>query len=357
MMLYYMRQFSPIFWALVLLVLFSLYYVPDLVTLFSFVFLVAYVFSPVVKWLEIKGFNRTLSAMLVTILILNLITVILLFIIPIVHSEMLLLAKATPGYLAGVKQFLNGFVGQYGELLDKDSINEQINRKFTDIIGAIPSLITGMLSSSLAIASIITSILVVPVSIFFLLRDWKTMSNRFRNLFYNPSNMLDSYISRCAEGLLKELDQALMFYVRGQAILCLFMAFFYTVFLSLAGLRHGFAIGILTGFFLFIPYIGNLVSFSLCMILAVSQFDSMFNVFIIVLIFFIGQLLENLYLVPAFVGRSIGVHPVWILFTLLLSSKILGVSGIILTMPALAIIAASIRFYHKQVKEEEEQDT
>ena len=350
-MLYYLRQFSPIFWALLSLILLSFYYVPDLVTLFSCVFLISYMFSPVVKWLEKKGLNRAVSSMFVTLLILQLIAIILLFIIPIVHSEIVLLAKAIPRYLAGVKAFLNRLVGQYGGLLDKETINEQINRQFADIVGVIPSLITRMLSSSLAIASIITSILVVPVSIFFLLRDWKIMTVSFKSLFHNSNNNEDNHISQMAEGLIKELDQALMFYVRRQAILCLFMAIFYTIFLSLAGLRHGFAIGILTGFFLFIPYIGNLVSFGLCMVLAVSQFDSMFNVFSIVLIFFVGQLLENLYLVPAFVGKSIGVHPVWILFALLLTSKIMGVSGIILTMPALAIIAASIRFYNKQVSD------
>ena len=140
-------------------------------------------------------------------------------------------------------------------------------------------------------------------------------------------------------------------FIRGQMIVCFILAIFYAVTLSFVGLNYGIFIGLLAGFLSFIPYVGVVFGGGLALGLALYQFwPEPYFIAMIGIIFLIGQIIEGNYLTPKIVGNSIGLHPVWLLFSLSFFGSILGFSGLLLAVPISASFGVIIRFWIKKYK-------
>jgi predicted PurR-regulated permease PerM len=119
---------------------------------------------------------------------------------------------------------------------------------------------------------------------------------------------------------------------------------FYAVGLSAIGLDFGFIIGFGTGLIAFVPYFGMLVGFVTGVGVAIAQFGEWQPVILVAAVFVVGQFLEGNFVTPKLVGDKIGLHPVWILFALLAGGAVFGFTGILLAIPAAAVIGVLSRF-------------
>src|SRR5215213_3488815 len=106
-----------------------------------------------------------------------------------------------------------------------------------------------------------------------------------------------------ARRLAREIDDVLAGFLRGQGLVCLFLATFYALGLSLVGLEYGVIIGLLTGVFSFIPYVGMLVGVAVGLIVAAFQFGASLPVALVAGVFALGQFIEGNFLTPRVVGR------------------------------------------------------
>jgi predicted PurR-regulated permease PerM len=142
-----------------------------------------------------------------------------------------------------------------------------------------------------------------------------------------------------------QIDITLSAYIRGQTNVCLLLGIFYALALNLAGLDFGFTIGLLTGLLSFIPYVGVLFGFTIGVIIAFLQFDSWVNISIIAAIFLVGQFIEGTFVTPKLVGDKVGLHPVWIIFSLMVGGTILGFVGILIAIPVASVLKVLIKFF------------
>ena len=126
---------------------------------------------------------------------------------------------------------------------------------------------------------------------------------------------------------------------RGQLSVCLILSIYYGLSLFFVGLEGGVILGLLAGFISFIPLIGAVLGGGLAVLLGALQFfDTPLSILIILTIFIVGQIIEGNYLTPRFVGRSMGIHPVWLIISLAFFGKIGGITGLILALPTTAIL-------------------
>jgi len=125
---------------------------------------------------------------------------------------------------------------------------------------------------------------------------------------------------------------------------CLFLAAFYSLGLWLVGLQYGLIIGLLTGLFSFIPYIGMAVGFFVGMVVAAFQFQDLWMIALVAAIFGLGQFIEGNLVTPRLVGARIRVHPVWLIFAVLAGAVLFGLLGAFLAVPAAAVFGVFIRF-------------
>jgi predicted PurR-regulated permease PerM len=199
------------------------------------------------------------------------------------------------------------------------------------------NLLGQVISGGVAIANLISLLVITPVVAFYLLRDWDRIVAR-----------VDTWLPRGHAGAIREqareIDRTLAGFLRGQGTVCLILGVFYAIGLTLAGLDFGLVVGLVAGLLSFIPYVGAIVGLVLSVGLALVQFDDWLRIAVVAGIFFVGQAVEGNFLTPKLVGESVGLHPVWIIFGLLAGGALFGFVGVLLAVPAAAVIGVGVRF-------------
>ncbi|MGB5837742.1 MAG: AI-2E family transporter, partial [Albidovulum sp.] len=145
--------------------------------------------------------------------------------------------------------------------------------------------------------------------------------------------------------LAADVDRVLAAFVRGQVSVCLILGTFYSAGLMLAGLDFGLIVGAIAGLITFIPYVGALIGGALAIGLALFQFwGDWVSIGVVAGIFAIGQFLEGNVITPRLVGKSVGLHPVWLLFALSAFGTVFGFVGMLVAVPVAAALGVLARF-------------
>jgi len=184
--------------------------------------------------------------------------------------------------------------------------------------------------------TVIGNVVLIPVALFYLLLDWKQFIARLLELV--PPNAragFDSFTS--------EADQVLGQYLRGQLLVMLTMAVFYSCGLALFGLDLALPIGVFTGLAMFVPYVGFGIGLILAMIAGLLQFASVKALLMVAAVYGTGQVFEGFYLTPRLVGERIGLHPLAVIFALLAFGQVFGFVGVLIALPASAVLLVAIR--------------
>jgi predicted PurR-regulated permease PerM len=143
----------------------------------------------------------------------------------------------------------------------------------------------------------------------------------------------------------RDIDTAVAGFVRGQGTLCLILGILYAIGLTAVGLNFGLLIGLFAGLVSFIPYVGSLLGLVLSVGVALVQFWPEWHwVVVVAVIFFGGQFIEGNILQPNLVGKSVGLHPVWLMFALVAFGALFGFVGLLIAVPAAAAVGVLVRF-------------
>ena len=132
-------------------------------------------------------------------------------------------------------------------------------------------------------------------------------------------------------------------YVRGQINVCLIASIFYVIGLGFVGLNNALLIGIIIGMLTIIPYLGVVIGFVICTIVALLQFADFIHVAMTITVFIIGHLLESSFITPKLIGAKVGLHPVWIIFALMSGGALFGFWGMFFAIPIAAILGVLLR--------------
>jgi predicted PurR-regulated permease PerM len=149
--------------------------------------------------------------------------------------------------------------------------------------------------------------------------------------------------------LVLEIDAAVSGFLRGQADICLIVALYFTIALSLAGLNFSVLIGLAAGVLTFIPYVGSMIGILIGVGVAIEQFwPQWVPIAIVVGIFLVGQFVAAYVLGPRLVGNKVGLHPVWLIFAMFAFGYLFGFAGLLIAVPLGAAIAVLFRFALKR---------
>jgi predicted PurR-regulated permease PerM len=301
----------------------------------------AYLLDPMARRAERLGINRAMSALIVIALFIVALVVAAMLIGPVLSHQFASFIDRLPGYLARLQEliadpgrpWLAKLVG--GPLPDG-------GKAFGDIVsqgsGWVATFLKSLWSGGRAVFSVLSLLVITPVVAFYLLCDWDRLLATVDRWIPLPHR-------DTVRGLAREIDGAIAGFVRGQALICLILAAFYAIALTLVGLNFGFLIGLMTGFFGFIPYVGALTGFLVAGVVAVAQFwPSSTPILLVIGVFLVGQVLEGYVLSPKLVGAKVGLHPVWLIFSLIAFGYLFGFVGLLVAIPIAAAIGVLARF-------------
>ena len=263
-------------------------------------------------------------------------------VIPTLAAQLTALVNSAPDSAKKLQSFL---LERFPDLADSTSTIRQTLAKIGAVIQERWAVLAeSVLSSALGLISIVLFIVVVPVVAFYLLLDWDDMVAKI-------DGMLPLDHAPTVRRLAREIDAVLAGFVRGQVSVCLALGTFYAVALMAAGLQFGLVVGAIAGAITFIPYIGSLVGGTLAIGLALFQFwGDWLQIGIIAAIFAVGQFVEGNILTPRLVGKSVGLHPVWLLFALSAFGTVFGFVGMLIAVPVAASIGVLTRFAFEQYR-------
>jgi predicted PurR-regulated permease PerM len=323
-----------------------LYYLSPILAPFLFAAILAYISNPLVSWLERHRVRRALGAVLVMLLLGGLFVVLLLILLPLFIKEVRLLSERLPGYLAQLNDHLVPWIkARFGlELrLDFVGLKKLIGENLQGADGLGMKLIESLRIGGLAVLGFVVNLLLVPVVLFYLLRDWNTLLAQIEEWLprrWHPQ----------LTGVAAEIDAVLAEFLRGQTAVMLLMSVLYVLGLWLAGLEFALPIGIITGMLVFVPYVGMLTGLLLATVVALMQFPGVSGVVPVWIVFGIGQALEGTLVTPLLVGKRIGLHPVAVIFALLAFGQIFGFFGVLLALPASAALLVGLRHLGDQYR-------
>jgi predicted PurR-regulated permease PerM len=139
-------------------------------------------------------------------------------------------------------------------------------------------------------------------------------------------------------------DGLLSQYLRGMLIVISIMAIFYSAGLSLIGIKGAAALGVFTALMIIIPYVGIAIGLTLATLSALLQFGPGPEIIGVLALFGLGQFIEGFFLTPRLVGERIGLHPVGVVFALLLFGKLFGFFGVLLALPISAVSMVLVQY-------------
>jgi predicted PurR-regulated permease PerM len=256
--------------------------------------------------------------------------------------EIPLIKTKLPIWVQNTQVWLEPTLAKYQMQFDWVALRETVTQKVTAHLSMnadalVSSTLETILLSGSSIVNGFVNLILIFFVLFYLLIDW----NHFFKLLegFIPPRYKDT-----ARHLCMHTDGLLSQYLRGQILVILVMATFYSIGLSLVGMDGAIALGVFTGLMIIIPYIGITLGLSIGILSAILQFGFGPELIWVLAIFGIGQALEGFFLTPRLVGERIGLHPVAVLFALIIFGKLFGFFGVLLALPASAVSLVLIQF-------------
>lgn len=305
----------------------------------------AYLLDPLTRQVERSGLGRSASAGIVILLIIVIVVTIVMLVAPILAEQLFAFVDSIPKYIdrlqalisAPNREWLNKmFGGQIGEP------GKSAGGLITQGATWLATFLTSLWSGGRALVSLLSLLVITPVVAFYLLSDWE-------RLVATVDGWIPLHQRETVRGLAREMDAAIAGFVRGQAIVCLVLGAFYAIALTLCGLHFGFLIGFGTGVMGFIPFVGALSGFLVAGGVAIAQFwPNWVSIMAVIGVFVVGQVMEGYVLSPNLVGKRVGLHPVWLMFSLLAFGYLFGFVGLLVAVPLAAAIGVLTRFALRQ---------
>lgn len=319
-----------------------LWFLAPVLTPFVVAAVLAYVLTPVVNKLDGLGqgrMPRVLAVLLVESFFILILLFILLLVVPIFAKELPLLREQVPLLAGRFNDALGPWLAQFGfsVSLDVESIKsfvvKYLHANVEDAFGSVMSSLK--LGGSVALA-IIGNVVLIPVALFLLLKDWDKFVAQVVKLV--PPKMRASF-----DSFLEEADSVLGQYLRGQLLVMGVLAVYFSVALALFGFDLAVPVGVFTGLAFFIPYLGFGLGLILALLAGMLQFGHLYGVLVVAGVYGAGQLVESFYLTPRLVGERIGLHPLAVIFALMVFGQVFGFVGLLIALPASAVLLVAIR--------------
>lgn len=311
--------------------------------------LLAYMGDPIVDLLEKYKFSRTWGVILVFVLLSLLLLILLLVLVPMIGRQLVSLYELTPqlmDWLQGTAlPWLQARVGLSSGSNSVDDMKKMVSENLGETTGIVQLVLSKVTESSMALLGWLVNLLLIPVVTFYLLRDWDILVAKMRGLLPRQQEAL-------TVKLIADCHEVLGAFMRGQLLVMLALGVVYALGLMLLGLELGLLIGLLAGLASLVPYMGFIVGIGVALIAGLFQFGLDPYVLIgIVAVFGIGQALESMLLTPLLVGDRIGLHPVAVIFAILAGGQLFGFTGVLLALPAAAVIMVLLRYAYQQYQE------
>jgi len=217
-------------------------------------------------------------------------------------------------------------------------ISQRVQDAATNVLKETPALLGGVLSG-------ITFLVIVPLVLFFLLAEGRTIKRGLIEII--PNQYFEMVLN-----LLHRIDLQLGGYIRGMVLSVVIVSLLSMLGLRIIGLRDYLVVGTIAGVSNIIPYLGPLIGILAGTIAAILQYSTLgwATVLPVVIVFLVVQVMDNVFIQPVVVARSVNLHPLIVIFVVLVGSNMFGAVGMLLAVPLTAVIKVSVQTVYESLR-------
>jgi predicted PurR-regulated permease PerM len=304
---------------------------------------IAYCLDPIADRLENTGLSRAKATAVITVVVILLFVAMTLLIAPTLVNQAVKLFEIMPSLTQSLSVWATE---RFPSLLDEGSTLKSSINSLGDILQERGGeLLNTVVNSAASIIDIIMLFIIAPVVAVYMLLDWD-------RLITTVDGLLPRDHAPAIRNIMRDIDETLSGFIRGMGSVCLILGTYYAISLMLIGLQFGLIVGFVAGIMTFIPYLGPIIGGALAVGLALFQFwGDWVSIALVAAVFVIGQVVEGNFLTPKLVGSSVGLHPVWLIFSLSVFGSLFGFVGLLVAIPVAATIGVITRFALEQYRE------
>jgi predicted PurR-regulated permease PerM len=335
-----------VFWIAALLVFAGLLWLLSPVLLpFVVGMALAYLLDPLATRLTKRGLSRLVAALVILAAFVLAVAALSLVVLPVLVRQLSGFISdfigILPNYVQHIQNWVNDPSHPWLKRLVGDNFawnDKSISNLMLPAIEYLNGLLGSLLSRGGALITLFSVLIIAPVVAFYLICDWNRMLSSVDRLIPLPQR-------DTVRGLARDIDASISAYVHGQSLVCLILGCYYAAALTAAGLRFGLLIGVVSGVISFVPYVGSFTALIVSISVAIEQFYPHWgHVLIVAGVVLVGQFVEGNIISPKVLGRSVGLHPVWLIFALVAFGYLLGFVGLLLAVPLAAAAGVLTRF-------------
>ncbi|PWN05164.1 AI-2E family transporter [Rhodohalobacter mucosus] len=298
--------------------------------------LLSYMLDPVVNRMQAAGMNRTFAITVTLASVILIIIWVSTSVIPIIANQMAgLTRQLNVDTLIFVATQIETLIRENFEFIPEGYLRDNITMlaenffnmgRFTDLLGNMIGIFTNLFAA----------FLVIPFATFFFLKDGYRIRRDILSLV--PNKYFETALS-----LVDKIETRLGYYFRSVTIQCSLVGIVSWIALSLAGLNNAVSVGITIGVANSIPYFGPIIGYILSIVIAIIETGDFSLVIPCILAVFTAQVLDNLVFQPLIFSKSADIHPVAILFIILIGAQTAGILGMLVAIPIATIIKITIK--------------
>ena len=311
-----------------------LYTISKIITIIIISTLIAYILDPIASYLEAKNLSRTNATIIIFFILSISIITIAWIVVPVILHELKDLQQSGIGSTSltdYIKYVEDTFKTNFGNA--EIDIQAKINNFLTTITAQLVSILANAVS-------VISAIVIVPFVVFFFLKDGRNIKKSFVN--YIPNRYFEMTLN-----VLHKIDQQLGGYLRGQFIEASVVGLLSILALWILDVKYFTVIGSFAGLANLVPYVGPVAGAIPAILITLMESGGTTMIIKIVIAFAIIQLIDNVVVQPLVLSKSVNLHPLIIVFAVLIGGQFFGLLGMLLAVPTAGIIkVTSIELYN-----------
>ena len=327
-----------------LLLLWTLDKVSRVLVPFAAVYLLAYLLNPLVERLrERYQVPRWLPSLVVTSLVVGVFVLFILILAPNIANQAQALSDRVLGTVQTLRAWLEASTVldalEGAGLLQKQEVIAQLQALIKEQAGRLPSAAENLVASLGSFLGVVTLLALVPVILFYTLKDYPTVQSGLVDLFPTAGGRRDYLV---------EAGSIVGRYFRGQLLISIIATINVSVLLFVFDIPFWLLIGLLAGLLNLIPQIGALITMVVGALVALIL-GSWVKAVIVIAVLLGESLLEQSVLTPNILSYQVGLHPLLVLFSLLVFGTLLGVFGLLIAVPMTAILMTGYRAFREEL--------
>ena len=294
---------------------------------------IAYVLEGLVKKISLCGAPRFVSFLISYALFITALALILFGLIPLVISQVSQLISDFPRILDKVQQLILTIPERY-PMLDAREIEKMLGSFSSELVGVGQKLVTVSLSSVVDVFTVLVYLVVVPLLVFFLLKDKEEIQQWFRRFVPEDRNL--------AYSVWKEVDVKMGNYIRGKMLEIVIVGVATFIPLKYMGMNYAATMSLLVGLSVIIPYVGAVAVTIPVAMIAWFQWGASSDFVYLMIAYLVVQFLDGNILVPLLFSEVVNMHPAAIIIAVLFFGGMWGVWGVFFAIPLATLVQAVI---------------